>query len=55
MKRVFAHIGFSFAITLIVLNLFSIKAALVILAITGAAFAVSFALKKTRQVISVAL
>lgn len=46
---------FSFAITLIVLNLFSIKAALVILAITGAAFAVSFALKKTRQVISVAL
>ena len=55
MKRVFAHIGFSFAITLIVLNLFSIKAALVILAITGAALAVSFALKKTRQVISAAL
>ncbi|MDE7124767.1 MAG: competence protein ComEC family protein, partial [Eubacterium sp.] len=55
MKRVFAHIGFSFAITLIVLNLFSIKAALVIFAITGVAFAVSFVLKKTRKAVSVPL
>ena len=55
MKRVFAHIGFSFAITLVVLNFFSIKAALVILAITGVAFAVTFAIKKIRKAVSIPL
>ena len=49
MKRVFAHIGFSFAITLIILNVFSIDAAFVILAVTGAAFAVSIIFDKTRK------
>ncbi len=33
MKRVFAHIGFSFAITLIVLNFLGIEAAFAILAV----------------------
>lgn len=49
MKRVFAHIGFSFAITLIVLNIFSIDAAFVILTVTGAAFAVAMIFDKTRK------
>ena len=49
MKRVFANIGFSFAITLIVLNVFSIDAAFVALAVTGAAFAVSMVFDKTRK------
>ena len=49
MKRVFAHIGFSFAITLIILNVFSIDAAFVTLAVTGAAFAVSMIFDKTKK------
>ena len=49
MKRVFAHIGFSFAITLIVLNVFSIDAAFVILTVTGAAFAVSIIFDNLRK------
>lgn len=55
MKRVFAHIGFSFAITLLVLSLFQINAALVILVITGVAFAVSLIIKRTRNGIAVPL
>ncbi len=53
MKRVFAHIGFSFAITLIVLNVFGIKAAFAVLAVTGAAFALSVFFKKTRRAVAV--
>ena len=53
MKRVFAHIGFSFAITLIVLNVFSIDAAFVALAVTGAAFAVSMIFDKIRKAKSI--
>ena len=55
MKRVFAHIGFSSAITLIVLNFFQINTAFVILAVTGAAFAVSLIIKRTRKGIAVPL
>lgn len=55
MKRVFAHIGFSFAITLIVLNFLKIEAAFVILAIAGVAFAVSVLIRKTRRSLSVPL
>lgn len=55
MKRVFAHIGFSFAITLIVLNFFKINTALVILAVIGAAFVVSLMIKRTRKSVSVPL
>lgn len=53
MKRVFAHIGFSFAITLIVLNLFNVIAALVIFAVTSAAFIISLLIKRTRKSLSV--
>lgn len=55
MKRVFAHIGFSFAITLIVLNFLKIEAAFVILAIASVAFAVSVLIRKTRRSLSVPL
>ncbi|MDE6659706.1 MAG: ComEC/Rec2 family competence protein, partial [Eubacterium sp.] len=55
MKRVFAHIGFSFALTLILLNFLKIEAAFVILAIASVAFAISVLLKRTRQSISVPL
>lgn len=55
MKRVFAHIGFSFAITLIILNFLKIEAAFVILAVTSAAFAIFILIKKTRESISVPL
>ena len=55
MKRVFAHIGFSFAITLVILNFFQIKTALVISAVTGAAFAVSLLIKRTRRGVAVPL
>ncbi|MDE6413250.1 MAG: hypothetical protein K2K42_05090, partial [Eubacterium sp.] len=55
MKRVFAHIGFSFAITLIILNFLKIEAAFVILAIASVAFAISIHLKRTRQSVSVPL
>ncbi|MDE5604016.1 MAG: ComEC/Rec2 family competence protein [Eubacterium sp.] len=55
MKRVFAHIGFSFAITLIILNFLKIEAAFVILAIASVAFAISILLKITRQSVSVPL
>ncbi|MDE5995661.1 MAG: ComEC/Rec2 family competence protein, partial [Eubacterium sp.] len=55
MKRVFAHIGFSFAITLIMLNFLKIEAAFVILAIASVAFAVSVLVRKTRRSLSVPL
>ena len=55
MKRVFAHIGFSFAITLIVLNFLGIEAAFAILAVAGVAFAVSVFFGKTRISLSVPL
>lgn len=55
MKRVFAHIGFSFAITLIVLNFLEIEAAFAVLAIAGVAFAVSVFVRKTRRSLSVPL
>ena len=55
MKRVFAHIGFSFAITLIMLNFLEIEAAFVILAIASVAFAVSVLVRKTRRSVSVPL
>lgn len=55
MKRVFAHIGFSFAITLIVLNFLSIKAALAALAASSALFVASLLIKHTRQAVAVPL
>lgn len=55
MKRVFAHIGFSFAITLVLLNFLKIEAAFVILAIASVAFAVSVLFRKTRISLSVPL
>ncbi|MDE6723593.1 MAG: hypothetical protein K2J55_05300, partial [Eubacterium sp.] len=55
MKRVFAHIGFSFALTLIVLNFLKIEAAFVILMVTSAAFTISVLIKKTRNSVSVPL
>ncbi len=55
MKRVFAHIGFSFAITLILLNFMSIEAALVILPVTGALFLSSVSIEKTRNAVSIPL
>ena len=55
MKRVFAHIGFSFALTLTILNFLKIEAAFVILMVTSAAFTISVLIKKTRNSISVPL
>lgn len=55
MKRVFAVLGFSLAITLIILNLVPIKWALAILAVAGALFLISLAVDKTRNAISVPL
>lgn len=55
MKRVFAHIGFSFAFTLILLNLVSEKWVPVIFGVTGALFAVSLFIKKYREAVAVPL
>lgn len=49
MKRVFAHIGFSAAITLIVLNFLPIEGAFVILVVTSVLFAVFMLIGKTRR------
>ncbi len=49
MKRVFAHIGFSVAITLILLNFTGIRAALAITVIAGALFALFLCIRKTRK------
>lgn len=55
MKRVFAHIGFSFALTLIVLNFLPIKGAFAVLLIACVLFAVSLLVKKTRKAAAVPL
>ena len=55
MKRVFAHIGFSFALTMVVLNLVSIKWAFVILGVTSAVFVVTMLIKKTRRAVAIPL
>ena len=55
MKRVFAHIGFSFAITLLVLNFLEIEAAFAILTIAGAVFLLSILFKRTRESVSLPL
>lgn len=55
MKRVFAHIGFSFAITMIILNLLPIKGAFAVLALAGVLFAVFILIRKTRNAVAVPL
>lgn len=55
MKRVFAHIGFSVAITLIILNFLSIKGAFVVLGVTSVLFAVFMIIGKTRRAVAVPL
>lgn len=45
MKRVFANIGFSVAVALVVLNFMNVKAALAALVASGVAFIVSVAVK----------
>lgn len=55
MKRVFAHIGFSFALTLIVLNFLNLKWALAVFCTAGALFAVSLIIPKTRRAAAVPL
>lgn len=55
MKRVFAHIGFSFAITMIILNLLPIKGAFAVLALAGVLFVVFMCIKKTRTAVAVPL
>lgn len=55
MKRVFAHIGFSFAITMIILNLLPIKGAFAVLALAGVLFVISILIKKTRNAAAVPL
>lgn len=55
MKRVFAHIGFSTALTLIILNLVSVEWALVILSVASVLFLASLVIDKTRKAVSVPL
>lgn len=55
MKRVFAHIGFSFAFTLILLNFASENWVLVIFGVTSALFVISMLVKKTREAVAVPL
>lgn len=55
MKRVFAHIGFSFAITMIILNLLPIKGAFAVLALAGVLFVAFILIKKTRNAVAVPL
>lgn len=55
MKRVFAHIGFSFAVTLIVLNFLKIEAVLAVLAAVSALFVLSLVIPKTRNAVAVPL
>ncbi len=49
MKRIFANIGFSVAVALIVLNFMNVKAALAALIASGVAFVVSVAVPKIRS------
>ena len=53
MKRVFANIGFSVAVALVVLNFMNVKAALAALVASGVAFIVSVAVPKISFVCSV--
>lgn len=55
MKRVFAHIGFSFALTLVILNLISIKWVLAVFVIASALFIVSLIVEKIRKAVAVPL
>lgn len=55
MKRVFAHIGFTAALTLFILNLFSVQFAYIIFTFLVGAFFVSLSVKKIRQAVSVCL
>lgn len=55
MKRVFAHIGFSFALTLFVLNIVSANWALVIFSAASVLFIASIAVRKTRSAVAVPL
>ena len=56
MKRVFAHIGFSFAVSMLLLNLInSIKKTLIISAGLAILFIASLAVKKYRQALAVPL
>lgn len=55
MKRIFAHIGFSTAVTLLVLNLIEIKYVFAISAGLAVVFAISLALPKIRQAMVVPL
>lgn len=55
MKRVFTHIGFSFATALVVINLISVNYVLIITAGLAALFAVSLSVKKYRQALAVPL
>lgn len=55
MKRVFAHIGFSFAVTLIILNFLKIEAVLTVLAAVSALFIFSLIIPKTRNAVAVPL
>lgn len=55
MKRVFAHIGFSFAVTLVILNFLKIEAVLAVLAAISALFVFSLVIPKTRNAVAVPL
>lgn len=53
MKRVFAHIGFSFAVALLILNLIPIKYIIAIAAGLAVVFIASLAIQKYRQALTV--
>lgn len=55
MKRVFAHIGFSVALTLFILNLFSARLAYILFVLLLGALFISLSVKKIRQAVSVCL
>lgn len=55
MKRVFAHIGFSLALTLFILNLFSVQFAFIIFVFLLGLLFISLSVKKIRQAVSVCL
>lgn len=55
MKRIFSHIGFSVAVTLLVLNLINVNCIIYITAGLTVLFAVSLAVKKYRQALALPL
>lgn len=55
MKRVFAHIGFSSALTLFILNLFSVQLAYILFVLLLGLLFISLSVKKIRQAVSVCL